>query len=253
VVISLGMSKGLPLANPKQMGSPFSAIIQQAYGNWQGVNQTLDLKFYVDSGTFTMPRDIVFNWLKNTPMADAIQTTLQTAFPGFPIKIAISPNLVRPDTQPGKYNTLQQFGETIRKISKSVINKPDYPGVQMRIQDNTIYVFDYDYNGSGSVTRTTQANPKQIDFTDIVGQPTWTGIAQMQFNCVMRFDIIVGDFIRLPATQQTTTQNSFTALRDKLTFSGVYQVVQIRNVGNFRSPNAESWITVIDTIAKAAT
>src|SRR5579875_2215617 len=46
-----GMQKGLPLAKPQQAGLIFHGKIFQAFGNWQGTNQTLDLIINPDLGT----------------------------------------------------------------------------------------------------------------------------------------------------------------------------------------------------------
>jgi hypothetical protein len=45
-----GMKKGLPLANPAQAGKLCSGIIAQAFGNWEGVNKTLDISLTNDAG-----------------------------------------------------------------------------------------------------------------------------------------------------------------------------------------------------------
>src|ERR1700752_2385438 len=51
IEVSAGMAKGLPLANPKQSGLILQGTIQQAFGNWQGFDQTLDFVVNVTSGS----------------------------------------------------------------------------------------------------------------------------------------------------------------------------------------------------------
>jgi hypothetical protein len=45
-----GMKAGLPLANPAQSGKLCSGKIAQAFGNWEGVNKTLDISLFPDAG-----------------------------------------------------------------------------------------------------------------------------------------------------------------------------------------------------------
>jgi len=67
-----GMAPGLPLANPAQAGLVLQGNIFQAYGNWQGVSQTLDL--IVNPGTkqsiFNVP--VPFWWPAGSSLDDAI-------------------------------------------------------------------------------------------------------------------------------------------------------------------------------------
>src|SRR5262249_10576948 len=56
ITVKGGMGKGLPLANPSQAGVLVKGTIFQAYGNWVGVNQTLDIKMI--PGTDRMPSQL---------------------------------------------------------------------------------------------------------------------------------------------------------------------------------------------------
>ncbi|MEX3914894.1 hypothetical protein AB4Y43_01420 [Paraburkholderia sp. BR10872] len=235
VRIFAGMAKGLPLANPAQAGLIAQGKIFQAFGNWQGVNQTLDFVFYADTGSADAPQNLVTNWTAGMLLSTAISNTLQTAFPTYKQSINISSNLVLSHDEPGVYQSLGQFASHINTISRSIVGG-SYSGVRMLIRDNTFLVYD----------GTTPTTPKPIVFTDIIGQPVWKDLATIGIYCVLRSDIQVGDYISLPQSQVTTTAQSYSAFRNSLVFQGSFLVTRVRHVGNFRDPDAASWVTVID-------
>ena len=66
----------------------------------------------------------------------------------------------------------------------------------------------------------------------------------MQFKCVMRGDISIGGYVKMPkAVVTTTTAASSSLINLKSAFEGTFQIKQIRHVGNFRQPDAESWVS----------
>ena len=67
--------------------------------------------------------------------------------------------------------------------------------MQITLQEKAFNVYD------GSA----QATPTLIDFNDLIGQPTWIGPGQMQFNCVMRADLTVGAYVKMPPAQVAVT------------------------------------------------
>jgi hypothetical protein len=233
-----GMQKGLPLANPAQSGLLMEGSIQQAFGNWIGTSQTLDLILQPFVGEVAAPKNLVFNWVAGTPLADAIATTLAAAFPGYTIEVAISANLVINYTQPGYYQSLFQFASFINGLSASVIGG-DYTGVNIVITGTTVRVYD------STVPKPTI----QVAFQDLIGQPTWIDALTIQAKCVMRADIAVGDMIKLPPTLATSSAQSLSQFRNQSAFQGTFQVVQVRHAGNFRQPDAASWVTVINAVS----
>lgn len=246
ITIRGGMSKGLPLANPTQAGQLSTGTIFQSYGNWQGTNQTLEMIFYPNTGSNETPVNISLNWKAGTTLASALATTLKAAFPVLKQNINISNNLILPNDQPGIYKSLQQFAAYVSDISQKIIGG-NYKGVSITIAGNSINVSD------GTVT----SQAKQIAFQDLIGQPVWQNLFTIQLHCVLRGDIAVNDYISLPPVIATTTSASNSQARTSnlftgsgLSFSGMFQVVNVRAVGNFRLPNAESWITVIDAVAQ---
>lgn len=235
-----GMKPGLPLATAaavsKQWGLLTEGIIFQAFGNWIGTDQTLDIVLYPDIGTNANPKNLPFTWAKGTKLSDALAVTLQTAFPQYVQNIQISNKLVAPGDQVGYYNTLEQLAAYVKKVSANIIGG-NYTGVDIIIRNGTISVYD------GS----TQDTPIAIAFQDLIGQPTWIDGLNMQFKTVMRADIGIGSYVTMPKALVTTTQAAASSLANlKSAFSGMFRVNEIRHVGNFRQPDAASWISTFN-------
>ena len=237
VEVFAGMQKGLPLANPTQAGLLMSGLILQAYGNWIGVEQTLTLQIVGGPdgpGSPENPKNLVLTWRAGQNLASAITTTLQTAFPGCTVNCNLSPNLVLSHDETGYYQSLEQFGYIVRHLSVSLMGK-DYPGVSIVLKEKVFTVYD----------GTSQAKPKEIVFTDLIGQPTWVAANTIQMAVVMRADISIGDYLTLPKTAITTTPASFSQERTNSIFQGTYIVNSVRHVGRFRQADAGSWVTVL--------
>lgn len=240
-----GFQKGLPLANPAQAGLLFSGYIQQAYGNWIETDMTLDLVIQAgtgplgnnNTGTRAKPANLVLNWQKGQNLSQALQQTLTTAFPGKQVQINISPNLVfQSENLIGTYATLGELSSVVQQMSRTVINQSSYPGVKIVFDQNTINVSD----------GTKKSSPKMIMFQDLIGQPTWVGVNQVQIKCPMRADIKVLDQVTLPQAQATIKPQSQSQLRNSSGFTGTWFVTSVRHIGRFRQPTADSWVTVID-------
>lgn len=238
-----GMKKGLPLANPSESGLLFQGTIFQAFGNWIGTEMTLDLIVIAgnDGGTGTAddPKNIYMLWKKGTKLADAVKQTMSTSFPKFACTIDISDDLVTAHDEVGIYGSLTSFATYLKHKSSDLVggirpNGKAYPGVDVRLSEDEFFVFD----------GTTQQEPTSIDFQDLIGQPTWIDSPLIQFKTVMRADLTVGDWVKLPQTQITTT--SAAQPRYKSAFQGVFLINQVRHVGNFRQPDPASWVTVFD-------
>lgn len=256
IIVKGGMSAGLPLAKPEQNGILISGQIFQAYGNWIGTDQTLELQVLPDTGTANAPKNYVINWPKNTPLSQAIETTLAAALPNFTKRtVKISPDLKMAAPMWGQWGTLQEFADAIFKISmapqfkgiKPLTGGP-YGGVRIPTpKDNTILVYDetVDY------TVNSQADPKKIAFEDLIGQPTWLNGTTINFKTVMRADIDVGSYVSLPpglASPYVLTAPGASSpgapSRERLTFTGVFNVVRMQHFGDSRQPDAASWCSV---------
>ena len=239
--VSAGMSKGLPLANPAQSGLVLEGTIFQAYGNWQGENQSLDIVCYPYAGTIGNTANLVLNWKAGMPLGTAIANTLAVAFPQYKTTINISPKLVLSHDEPGFYGTLVQFAQYVKQVSQTIVGGT-YSGVSMLVKNNQIIVYD----------GTTTSTPKQLVFTDMIGQPTWIGPQTINVRLVMRGDISVGDYVKLPPGSVTiTTQASQPQARNSSAQQGVFQVTVVRHIGNSRQADANSWVTSIDAVIPA--
>ena len=237
-----GMQKGLPLAISGQRGLLCAGVIQQAFGNWVGTQMTLDLVFTAGDKPANHPINLTINWKKGTPLAQAIQSTLATAFPGYALEINIDSRLVLDTDQPGFYGTMFQFATYVNEVSKGIMQgvtgDDSYRGVTILLQERTFVVQD------GS--RRTQ--PKTILFTDLIGQITWLTSASVSIMTVMRADLQSGAFVKLPPGFAITTQQSMSQARVKEPFAGVFQINFARHTGRFRQREATSWVSVFEAV-----
>lgn len=247
ITVTGGMQKGLPLATAAagQSGVLVKGVILQAYGNWMGVNQTLDLVISTDGGaTQNDPASLSFLWKKGSELKDMIQQTLSKAYPKLKLDISISSGLTLPADEPGYYSTIQQFCTWLKSVSQE-IKGGKYPGVDVTLSGDTLRVYD----GSSA------ADPVLIAFQDLIGQPTWIDAFTVQFSTVMRADLKVGSVIKFPPASQfltVTTQNSQSQARSKSTFSGTWTVANVRHVGNSRSDSAQGWMSTFRAYANDA-
>jgi hypothetical protein len=242
MIVEAGMTSGLPLANPDQKGIIVYGMIQQAIGNWQG--QQLSLDFFIvpgsgGTGSVTSPRNFTFNWKAGTNLSEAILSTLRTAFSnsGYsdPI-ININPNLILPQDENAYFRTLAEFAVYLKRMSKSIVNVNKYTGLTVLVDQKRIRVFD-----------SSQAeNTKTIKFQDLIGQPAWQDVATINFKTVIRCDLGVGDYVQLPTVLATTTANSYSRYRDTSVMQNIYQIIRIRHVGNFRQPDGNSWCSIFN-------
>ena len=161
-----GMQKGLPLAVPAQSGLLFQGGIYQAFGNWQGTDQTLEFRITQSPYSADAPGPFAFTWKKGQNLSALIKSVLSIAFPNYtaPI-IKISEALVTNQDQAFYYENLPQFAKWINLVSKAIVTTPNYPGVGISLKPNQAIVLD----------GTTQTPATKILFTDLIGQMTWIG------------------------------------------------------------------------------
>jgi hypothetical protein len=221
-------------------------LIFQAFGNWIGTNQTLDLIIQADGGsTLQAPKNLVLDWAKGQPLAAVIENSLKAAYHDYTVNINISPNLILSEDAKGPYRTVEDFAAYINQISKTLITTPGYSGVIITTSGTTFNVFD-----GTSVSTTT---PTTLAYTDLIGQPTWIDSPLVQFNTVMRADLTVGSQITFPTGLVfTTTAAAQTQFRDKSSFQGTFQISLARHVGAYRQPSADAWISTFNAYPVAA-
>lgn len=238
-----GMSAGLPLANPSQANVLAGGIVYQAFGNWEDVNQTLDLILQNGPGP-VLTTAISWNWAKGQSLTSALQQMFAQAFPGYTASINISENLAAPSTQTGVYQNIGAFAKWLLGYTKSLGSQQygsGYPGVTIIPKNNGITVID------GTLTQ----NTVPLAFQDLIGQPTWISSSEITFATVMRGDINVGDMVTFPtgtmAPFALTTPEA--AVPDapatsSTSFQGSFVVNEIHHYGALREPQASSWSTV---------
>lgn len=242
--LKAGMAKGLPLANPAQANLILQGAIYQAFGNWVGTEQTLDL--IVTAGpTFYSGVGISFNWQKGESLQSALAQTFKQAFPRYTAVINISANLTAPNPQPAYHNTLEHFAAYLQQYTQWLGRQTygsSYSGVGIISVGNTLYAFD----GQGPTAPKTIA----LNLWDFVGQPTWIDVNKLTFPCVLRGDIQIGYQVTFPTgvlppyaltTPQAAKPGAPAAASS--TFQGTFKVTEIHHYGNFRQADAASWNT----------
>jgi hypothetical protein len=251
ILVMAGMSKGLPLATAQypQQGIIAQGQIIQSYSNWVGTLMSLHFVLLgaqtsatsPDSGTdvASQQNNIVLNWTRGVPLGAILKNCLAIAFPGYAINVAISDKLVRPNSDTSFYDNLRELATFIQATTQALIGG-NYPGVSIVLQGRTIVVFD------GTVT--TNTKPVAIQFSDLVGQPTWVGPQEIQLQLVMRGDLSVGGSVTLPNVPIITQSSSYSNFKNKPTFTGSFFVKSLRHVGDFRQPDGNSWVTVANVI-----
>lgn len=232
--LSAGMKKGLPLANPAQSGLIAVGNIFQSFGNWEGTEMTLDFVVYPSS----LENNLNFYWEAGTPLLNALQSTLNTAFPSIKTNINISGNLIQPHDEYGAYTSLDSFAQMIAEITGAMGHE-----VFITLQNGVINVFDDTYHPP----------PIQLDFKDLIGQPTWIDVNIMQVKMVLRADISVGAQILMPIGLQSVPGQVTTlapalpsGLKYKSSFQGKFTVIEMRHIGNLRSSDGAQWATIIN-------
>lgn len=252
VVVYAGMQKGLPLANPAQNGIILQGWINQCWGNWIGMDRTLDMIVQAGqsptqagatggTGSPYNPKNLPLNWIKGTNLSDAIKSTLGTAFPNLPANVNISDKLILGYDVKGYYQSLSQFASFIRTASMNIIDptgSAGYQGVRMTVKENSINVVD----------GTTTTSPIMLQFQDLIGQPTWYAPNQLNFKTVLRADISVNDYIQFPpdiaytSTQQGTPPFGPGITQQSL-FKGIFTITYMQHFGRFRQADAASWVS----------
>ena len=242
------MQAGLPLANPSQAGLLLQGWVLQGFGNWIGTEQSLSLvisPYFFTSGN---PGNFVFNWRPGQSLSDALSATLNTAYAGQPLVLKMNISNTYATASP-----ITHIIPTLTKFSQFIHRLNGVSGVNIAVANNTIFVTD------GS----TQTKAKQIQFTDLIGQPKWVSVDQdtkaltMQFMTVMRADIQPATLVQMPvgfANSPGLVANAPIApaqLQGKYAtaFQGNFLVQSIRHVGNFRDPDGASWSTIFQAVA----
>ena len=255
-----GMMQGLPLATAAYQNGQQGLILQgrifQAFGNWQGVNQTLDLLCY--PGASNTGQDIGFNWPQGVTLTGALQQTMQQAFPTYTVNVNVSDALQPKSAQVGHYSSLAAFASYLKAHTQSLgagTYGATYNGVTITITNKTITITD----GQGPTA------PKTItlNFQDLIGQPTWISGNQLSFKTVLRADITVGTQVKFPvglqnpyaltSAEAAAASPGLAPASSKSAFTGTFFVQEAHYFANFRQADADSWATAFVCAAIAGT
>jgi hypothetical protein len=195
----------------------------------------------------------------NQAIRQAITTALGNS--SYQVKVAVSPQFVFNYEQNGIYSRLSSFANWLTRVSKSqqfngIKTTTGIPystnGVLISITGKTVLVYD---GTDTSYANWTPDNPRQIKFQDMIGQPTFINAVSMNFKTVLRADIAVGDYIKMP--QQLAAPYVVTApaaavpgspARNKSIFQGLLLVTEVHHFGRFRQADGASWCTVFDCV-----
>jgi hypothetical protein len=252
-ILSAGMMKGLPLANPNQFGIIAQGEVYNAYGQWQGPEQSLDVNLI--PANVSPPGGISFVWSPGQPLSQAIAASLAVAFPTEQMpQISILAGLIQSQSSydvVSWYESLSQFADYIlqltRPMGKALTGNPYYHGVIVGIRGNAPFATD-----------ATQ-NPRAIAlaFQDLIGQPTWISPNEISFKCVLRADIQVADMVTMPPDPGSGGTSIISSLaltqqgagvpgapaRNSSVFKGRFMIREVHHFGNLRQPDADSWAT----------
>lgn len=277
ISISAGFKPGLPLATQAsayQEGPIVSGFILQAYGNWIGNNMTLNMMVSAGQSPATIrttttaqqqvqaanstgaspmgspqsPANFNFNMPVGMNMETAIRNTLNAALPNFTRSINIR-DIVASGPRSFVARSITEFSQKLKQLSQQIVGG-DYRGIEIAPPIGTAIVV---YDGRGP----TEPKTINIAFNDLIGQPTWIAPFMIQFKCPMRADLQVGYRVTLPKgffgiQPGSATRVSEDGYRAQSVQQGTFTINELRHVGNFRQPDANSWCTVVTCVfAKA--
>lgn len=257
ISIRAGMQMGFPLANlqvstyPPRNGVIFNGTIFQAFGNWQGIEQTLDLIVTTQLGVANSAKaqsgnsPIIFTCPAGTSMQAAISQTLLNMGIKSP-SVNVSDKLRVSSDASGYYRNVNEFAQAINDLSRQIITDPNYKGVKVIKTDTGYKATDNTTPGDAS---------SKIVFTDLIGQPVWLDLLTVQIKVVMRSDIRVGDTVEFDTSKIniSKTAKSFSQLKNDVVYTGKAWVSSVRHIGNFRQPDANSWVSIINLIPDTVT
>ena len=239
-LLSAGMSAGgYQLANPNQAGVILKGQVFQAIGNYQAAVLTLD--FFVIFGQLVSPLNLVLNWTKGTELSVAIEQALRTAYPsGTNINVNISQNIRATETQNVPALSLTAFATKCYEYSKRVIKDDKYIGVQISPSADMTTINVYD----GTVITPI----KTLQYNDLIGQPAWLTFSTISFKTVLRADLSVNTYIKMPEAAFKQTAASYPAFKQTSLMQNKFLITQLRQAGNYRQPDGNSWCTIFNAV-----
>ena len=237
IQVFVGMTAGLPFANPDQIGLIVKGTILQAFGNWQGNNVSLSLIITGGAVDPTESINLPLSWRKGDTLTKAITEALQTGYIGSNVTGSFSPELVAVQDEVAIYDNLKTLAVWANSASKAIKSSPNYFGASIVNTSSGFVLYD---------NFSPQAENTLINYTDLIGSITWLNVATISVKVVMRADLEVGNYISFPALAPVINTASFSQYRTKMAFNGVFLITRLRHQGSSRQASADSWVTIIE-------
>jgi hypothetical protein len=232
------MAKGLPFANPAQKGILVKGTVLQAFGNWLGLDQTVEMIVGPNTGSRETPLNLTLDWKAGKKLSEALATSIKTALPDAKQDIRISDRLVQNHDQTGYYATASELAQVLHGISQDIIKDSGYSGVNISYDGTTVTADDF----TGK-----EAAPIALTMSDLVGQPTWIDFGVIQVKTVLRGDIQMGQRVTIPNGPRQTLGAANPSFGGT-SFNGEFMVIRMHHYGNYRQADAMSWNTTFDLI-----
>lgn len=253
IEVRAGMTGGLPLEKPWQAGVIFAGKIFQSVGNWVGTDMSISLMMNPSDHSRNNPGNYVLHWEKGQHLKEALANTFHAALPALPHHINISDKLVASSTRVKVAPTIHVLAEQVYDETKQIYSDNGHPneGVDIGIRQGGVYAWD-----------STKKDPIiQLNFEDLIGQPTWFDKLKLEFMTQMRADISLSDRVQMPNLQspggnhphnmpdipglvQTKIHSYPSQPNYKDLFTGTFRINKVRYIGDNRSPEGKEWATV---------
>jgi hypothetical protein len=240
IQVFVGMTTGLPFADPSQIGLIVEGTILQAFGNWQGTNVCLSLIITSGSNVPSNSINLPLDWKKGQTLDEAVKETLEIGYIGETVTGTYSQNLKTPEDQYAIYDDLKTFANYINSVSKTIIPDPSYSGACIVPTPEGFKLYD---------SFAPQVQSTLINYVDLVGNITWLNVATISVKVVMRADLEVGNYISFPALAPVVNTATFAQYRNTVSFDGVFQITKLRHQGSSRQATGDSWVTIIEAVA----
>jgi len=253
-----GMQRGLPLANPSQQGLLVNGSIFQAWGNWEGTEISIDLIITAQTGSPIEPIPTTLSCPAGGNFTDSIRNALTSAYPNHTVTMNIGTNII-PQNDINHYcESVTQVAQMVLPLSQSILNDAKYGGIKIAATGSEIIVYDG--------TSTPDPNKSiQLSYLDFIGQPSWIKPFTCSIKLVMRGDMKLSGYVKMPPPIQGTnvmgnsagsaslpilnSSGSNPFVRKGMTFTGDWLIQSVRHVGSFRSPSADAWVTIVELFA----
>jgi len=255
-----GMAEpGLPLstsaAGQPKPGLLASAQVLQSFGNWTGTDMRISFLLAPSTYSQAYPGNLVLNWLPGQPISQALTNMFNVAYPGIPVVMQVSPNLVAPA------HGYHHMSRTLRGMAQAILEQTSgtsmgmpkgYRGVHIYMQAGKIICTDYTQPPK---------NVTQLSFDSLIGQPVWVGPQTISIQTVLRADIQMGAIIEmpkgpanhpsinLPGLVTTPADMAQFGQSNSLAFTGKFVVTSVRHIGESRGTSGQDWMTIIEAIA----